>query len=189
MLADRHVFSANNGPAANLASTGDLLQRAAAGVWQNDLQQKSDLSAVLIGGAWILPRPLCMRCITWGGGTGRESRLAALTGLAGMFSRGCVLLHFRCLASYLSCKPPMQAWGNALLMALLSTVLPIYWLAPGNPAPRPQARGSGQHWPGVDAVCRMVAAGRIDFAAATGRHGAGDAEGGQSNVEPAAQRI
>lgn len=97
----------------------------------NDLQQKSDFSSVLIGGGWIFAAAFVYALYYLGVAelVGKVGSLR-LTGLAGMFSCGWVLLHF-VLFGQTSQLVTANAgvWGNALLMALLSTVLPIYWLA------------------------------------------------------------
>lgn len=97
----------------------------------NDLQQKSDLSAVLIGGAWIFAAAFVYALYYLGVAelVGQVGSLR-LTGLAGMFSCGWVLLHFALFGQISQLQSANAGvWGNALLMALLSTVLPIYWLA------------------------------------------------------------
>jgi drug/metabolite transporter (DMT)-like permease len=95
------------------------------------LQQKSDFGTVLIGGAWIFAAAFVYALYYLGVAelVGKVGSLR-LTGLAGMFSCGWVLLHF-VLFGQTSQLVTSNAgvWGNALLMALLSTVLPIYWLA------------------------------------------------------------
>lgn len=97
----------------------------------NDLQQKSNFGTVLIGGAWIFAAAFVYALYYLGVAelVGKVGSLR-LTGLAGMFSCGWVLLHFVLFgqASQLV-TANAGVWGNALLMALLSTVLPIYWLA------------------------------------------------------------
>ena len=97
----------------------------------NDLQQKSDFSAVLIGGGWIFAAAFVYALYYLGVAelVGKVGSLR-LTGLAGMFSCGWVLLHFALFGQVSQLQTANAGvWGNALLMALLSTVLPIYWLA------------------------------------------------------------
>lgn len=97
----------------------------------NDLQQKSDFSTVMIGGAWIFAAAFVYALYYLGVAelVGKVGSLR-LTGLAGMFSCGWVLLHFALFGQTSQLYTASAGvWGNALLMALLSTVLPIYWLA------------------------------------------------------------
>lgn len=97
----------------------------------NDLQQTSDFSSVLIGGGWIFAAAFVYALYFLGVADllGKVGSLR-LTGLAGMFSCGWVLLHFALFGQTSQLQAaPVGVWGNALLMALLSTVLPIYWLA------------------------------------------------------------
>ena len=97
----------------------------------NDLQQKSDFGTVLIGGAWIFAAAFVYALYYLGVAelVGKVGSLR-LTGLAGMFSCGWVLLHFVLFGQTSQLLTANAGvWGNALLMALLSTVLPIYWLA------------------------------------------------------------
>lgn len=97
----------------------------------NDLQQTSDFRSVLIGGGWIFAAAFVYALYFLGVADllGKVGSLR-LTGLAGMFSCGWVLLHFVLFGQVSQLQAaPVGVWGNALLMALLSTVLPIYWLA------------------------------------------------------------
>lgn len=97
----------------------------------NDLQQKSDFGTVMIGGAWIFAAAF-VYALYYLGVAELVSKVGSLrlTGLAGMFSCGWVLLHFALFGQTSQLVTANAGvWGNALLMALLSTVLPIYWLA------------------------------------------------------------
>ena len=97
----------------------------------NDLQQKSDFSAVLIGGGWIFAAAFVF-ALYYLGVAELVSQVGSLrlTGLAGMFSCGWVLLHFALFGQISQLQTANSGvWGYALLMALLSTVLPIYWLS------------------------------------------------------------
>lgn len=97
----------------------------------NDLHQAGHGAEVLIGSAWVFGSAVSYALYYFGTGE-MVSRIGSmrLSGLAGSASCLLVLAHFllfghpQALASM-----PSGVWSNAALMAVLSTTLPIYWLA------------------------------------------------------------
>lgn len=97
----------------------------------HDLRQPGDGSDVLIGGLWIFAAALMYALYMLGVGEliPRVGSLR-LTGLAGMASALWVLAHWAAFGEPAALFiQPAGVWYNALLMALFSTVLPIWWLA------------------------------------------------------------
>jgi drug/metabolite transporter (DMT)-like permease len=97
----------------------------------HDLHQTGDRANVLAGAAWVFASAVTYAMYYLG--TGRlVTRIGStrLAGLAGSASSVLVLLHFVILG-----QPgellhlPFAVWMHALLMALLSTVLPVWWLS------------------------------------------------------------
>lgn len=97
----------------------------------HDLGQQGDSQDVLIGGAWIVAAALVYALYMLGVGEliPRVGSLR-LTGLTGMASCLWVLAHWALFGEPARLLAlPGEVWLNAALMALLSTVLPIWWLA------------------------------------------------------------
>lgn len=97
----------------------------------HDLSQQGDFSDVLVGGLWIFAAALFYALYMLGVGE-LITRVGSLrlTGLAGMASALWVLTHWALFGQPGALMAqPAGVWWNALLMALLSTVLPIWWLA------------------------------------------------------------
>lgn len=97
----------------------------------HDLSQEGDFSDVLVGGLWIFAAALFYALYMLGVGE-LITRVGSLrlTGLAGVASALWVLIHWALFGQPGTLMAqPAGVWWNALLMALLSTVLPIWWLA------------------------------------------------------------
>ena len=97
----------------------------------HDLGQHGDSGDVLIGGLWIFAAAFVYALYMLGVGEliGKVGSLR-LTGLAGVASCLWVLAHCALFgAPQKILAMPAGVWLNAALMALLSTVLPIWWLA------------------------------------------------------------
>lgn len=97
----------------------------------HDLRQTGEGANVATGAAWVFASAVTYAMYYAGTGSmvGRigSTRLA---GLAGSASAILVLLHFLFFGEpqSLATLPP-AVWGNAALMAVLSTVLPVWWLS------------------------------------------------------------
>lgn len=97
----------------------------------HDLHQSGQGAHVATGAAWVFASAVTYAMYYCGTGSmvGRigSTRLA---GLAGSASCVLVLLHFALFGQPHSLAVlPAAVWGNAALMALLSTVLPVWWLS------------------------------------------------------------
>lgn len=97
----------------------------------HDLGQSGQGAHVAIGAAWVFASAVTYALYYFGTGSmvGRigSTRLA---GLAGSASCLLVLAHFMLFGQPQSLVAlPAAVWGNAALMALLSTVLPVWWLS------------------------------------------------------------
>ncbi|TFW09875.1 DMT family transporter [Oxalobacteraceae bacterium OM1] len=96
-----------------------------------DLHQAGDSSAVLTGAAWVFASAVTYAFYYIG--TGRlVTRIGStrLAGLAGSASSVLVLVHFVALGHPAQLlQLPSAVWLHAFLMAVLSTVLPVWWLA------------------------------------------------------------
>ncbi|GAB3540008.1 DMT family transporter [Noviherbaspirillum agri] len=120
-------------------------QRPSARVWQamaicyaglavafaHDLHQTGQGAHVLTGAAWVFASAVTYAM--YYAGTGRMvNRIGStrLAGLAGSASCMLVLLHFVLFGQPQSLSDlPLAVWGHAFLMAVLSTVLPVWWLS------------------------------------------------------------
>lgn len=97
----------------------------------HDLHQAGQGHPVWVGSAWVFASAVTYACYYLGTGAmiGRIGSMR-LSGLAGAASALLVLGHFL-LAGHPEALPalPKAVWLNAGLMAVLSTVLPVYWMA------------------------------------------------------------
>jgi drug/metabolite transporter (DMT)-like permease len=97
----------------------------------HDLEQAGHGANVMTGAAWIFASAVtyAMYYLGTGAVVGRLGSMR-LSGMAGSASCVLVLAHFLLLGhpQTLIALPP-AVWGYAALMALVSTVLPIWWLA------------------------------------------------------------
>lgn len=97
----------------------------------HDLHQSGQGADVAVGAAWVFASAVTYAMYYHGTGSmvGRigSTRLA---GLAGSASAVLVLAHFLLFGQPQSLASlPAAVWGNALLMAVFSTVLPVWWLS------------------------------------------------------------
>ena len=97
----------------------------------HDLHQSGQGADVAKGAAWVFASAVTYALYYHGTGSvvGRigSTRLA---GLAGSASSILVLAHFALLGQPATVLAlPAAVWGNALLMAVFSTVLPVWWLS------------------------------------------------------------
>ena len=88
-------------------------------------------SQVLVGSAWVFASAVTYALYYLGAGMMlRRLGSMRLAGLAGSASALMVLAHYAVTADIAQLAHlPAQVWLYAALMALLSTVLPIYWMA------------------------------------------------------------
>lgn len=97
----------------------------------HDLHQAGQGAEVATGAAWVFASAVTYAMYYTGTGS-MVSRVGStrLAGLAGSASCVLVLLHFVLFGQPQSLPDqPPAVWGNALLMAVLSTVLPVWWLS------------------------------------------------------------
>ncbi|HJV88008.1 MAG TPA: DMT family transporter [Noviherbaspirillum sp.] len=97
----------------------------------NDLHQAGQGASVLAGSAWVFASAVTYALYYVGTGE-MVSRIGSmrLSGLAGTASCLLVLGHFALFGETQALMAtPAGVWTNAALMAVLSTALPIYWLA------------------------------------------------------------
>lgn len=97
----------------------------------HDLHQSGDSANVLTGAAWVFASAVTYAMYYLGTGklVGRigSTRLA---GLAGSASAMLVLAHFLAFGQpHTLASLPSAVWINAILMAVFSTVLPVWWLS------------------------------------------------------------
>jgi len=97
----------------------------------HDLGQRSNSTDVMLGAAWVFASAVTYAMYYHGTGSmvGRigSTRLA---GLAGTASSLLVLAHFVLFGQPQSLASlPASVWGYALMMAVFSTVLPVWWLS------------------------------------------------------------
>ncbi|HZW14583.1 MAG TPA: DMT family transporter [Noviherbaspirillum sp.] len=97
----------------------------------HDLHQVGQGMHVATGAAWVFASAVTYAMYYTGTGS-MVSRIGStrLAGLAGSASCVLVLLHFVLFGQPQALPElPPAVWGNALLMAVLSTVLPVWWLS------------------------------------------------------------
>lgn len=99
--------------------------------FMHDLGQTGYGAQVLIGAAWVAASAVtyALYCLGTGAMVQRVGSMR-LAGLAGAISCVLVLLHFLLVGDPAALpRLPAGVWINGALMALLSTALPIYWMA------------------------------------------------------------
>ncbi|HYD93721.1 MAG TPA: DMT family transporter [Noviherbaspirillum sp.] len=97
----------------------------------HDLRQAGQGADVATGAAWVFASAVTYALYYHGTGS-MVARIGStrLAGLAGSASSVLVLAHFA-LSGQVQALPalPLAVWGHAFLMAVLSTVLPVWWLS------------------------------------------------------------
>lgn len=99
--------------------------------FMHDLHQAGQGHAVWVGAAWVFASAVTYACYYLGTGA-MIKRIGSmrLSGLAGAASSLMVLGHFLLTGHPAALVAlPEAVWWNAGLMAVLSTVLPVYWMA------------------------------------------------------------
>jgi drug/metabolite transporter (DMT)-like permease len=97
----------------------------------HDLRQSGQGMEVVMGAGWVFTSAVTYALYYYGTGSlvGRIGS-ARLAGLAGSASAVFVLVHFVTLRQPQALMAlPFAVWSNALLMAVFSTVLPVWWLS------------------------------------------------------------
>jgi drug/metabolite transporter (DMT)-like permease len=97
----------------------------------HDIGQTGQGSDVLIGSAWVFASAVTY-ALYYFGTAEMVKRIGSmrLAGLAGSASCMLVLLHYALFGNWQALPGlPSEVWINSGLMAVFSTVLPIYWLA------------------------------------------------------------
>jgi drug/metabolite transporter (DMT)-like permease len=98
-----------------------------AAAFAHDLQLAQDMTAVWIGGGFVLASSVCYAIYLVGSGRIIPVLGASrFTALAMLVSTGATLLHFLTTQSVHSLDQPWQVYTIALAMALFSTVLPVF---------------------------------------------------------------
>lgn len=97
----------------------------------HDMSQTAQGNEVLVGAAWVFASAVTYALYYVGTGEMlRRIGSMRLAGLAGSASCVLVLAHFLLFGDWHALPDlPAAVWGNGALMAVFSTVLPIYWLA------------------------------------------------------------
>lgn len=97
----------------------------------HDLTQAEQGANVLVGAAWVFASAVTYALYYFGTGE-MLTRIGSmrLAGLAGSASCVLVIAHFLLFGDWQGLSGlPAAVWSNSVLMAVFSTVLPIYWLA------------------------------------------------------------
>ncbi|MEO4049341.1 DMT family transporter [Pseudomonas sp. CAU 1711] len=97
----------------------------------HDLRMEGARAQIIQGSAWVFASAITYALYYFGTGV-MVQRLGSmrLAGLAGTASALMVLAHFAIGGDVAQLAGlPGEVWGHAALMALLSTALPIYWMA------------------------------------------------------------
>lgn len=97
----------------------------------HDITQTDHGANVLVGAAWVFASAVTYALYYFGtGAMVRRIGSMRLAGLAGSASCALVLAHFLLFGDWQALPGlPVAVWSNGALMAVFSTVLPVYWLA------------------------------------------------------------
>lgn len=126
-----HAIATRRKPSARIVQAMGICYLGLGIAFIHDVSQTAGGEQVLKGAMWVFASAVTYALYYLGTGA-MVNRLGSmrLSGLAGCASSILVLAHYLLAGSpsELATLPP-AVWTNAALMAVLSTVLPVYWMA------------------------------------------------------------
>jgi drug/metabolite transporter (DMT)-like permease len=126
-----HAWQLRRWPASRAWQAMAICYAGLAIAFAHDLRQSGGSADVLTGAAWIFASAVTYAFYYAGTGS-LVGRIGAtrLAGLAGIASSVLVIIHFAIFGQPHALPTlPAAVWLDAVLMALLSTVLPVWWLS------------------------------------------------------------